>query len=111
MTILYVRCTEGQLLRRRVELSSMYNKNMHRVSSIVLLVIASQEQPELKYAAEVNAAEIHVTPRSASTSHLDINVKRYTKRPLTEHHRAYARSTHKHILTQASQRAELCWSK
>ena len=110
MTILYVRCTEGQLLRRRVELNSMYHKNMHRISSIVLLVLDA-EHGELKYAAEVNAANIVVSPRSNMTSQLQIEIKRYTKRPLTEHHRAYARSSYKHILSQAAQRAELSWSK
>lgn len=111
MSILYIRCTENQLLRRRVELSSMYHKNMHRVSNIVLLVIDNADSGELKYAAEVNAASIHVAVRSNSTSQLTIDVKRYTKRPPTEHHRAYARSTHKHILTQSAHRAELSWSK
>lgn len=113
MSILYIRCTEGQLQRRQVELGSMYVKNMHRVSSIVLLVVQSEETRKLMYAAQVNSADIRVSPRSASTATLFISVRRYTKRPATEHDKAYAlaRAQHKHVLTAPSVRAELSWSK
>lgn len=113
MSILYIRCTEGQLLDRRVELSSMHTKNMHRVSSIVLLVVESEATRKLKYAAMVNRAEVTVQPRTTSTATLVINVLRYTKRPANDLDCAYAvaRANHKHILTAPSQRAELVWLK
>ena len=113
MSILYVRCTEGQLLRRQVEASSVRVKNLHRVSSIVLLVVASEISRKLMYAAVVNRAQIKTVPRSASTATLAITVDRYTKRPATEHDKSYALAStqSKHVLTAPAVRAELSWSK
>lgn len=113
MSILYVRCTENDLLDRHVELGSMRTKKMHLVSSIVLLVVESEDTRRIKYAATVNRAEIKIKYRSPTTAALDITVQRYTKRPATEHDKAYAlaRSQHKHILTAPAQRAELSWTR
>lgn len=113
MSILYIRCTEAQLLSRRIELASTQTKNLHRVTSIVLLITPSPDVRNLIYSAQVNRADIKIEPRSPSTATLDIIVHRYTRRQATEHDRAYAskRAQHQHIRTEPRVRAELRWSK